>query len=259
MGEYFEDEEEEVFSSINRPTSSMNKKYKKLTYKEVERSLDFHEDEENKCMNELDILITFLKGQTHLYSLSQYLTQQKINLLTIPSFIFSIAVTVIAPLIHDYVWSGILISALTATIAGLSACVRFYELDAAYTTYLYLTNQYNKMQVSLETVSNSLVIGTGSLRGAIEWKEVIEKIHDVEQRITELKDSNTFLPPEEVKLLIPIISHINIFSFIKKMKIMKKNKISKYREIKNEIRFILNQWDNYSHDNEVSEPLTSTF
>ena len=246
-----EEDEEEEFTAENSLQQTKYRKFKKLTYKEVERSLDFNENEENRCLNELDILITFLKGQTHLYSLSQYLTQQKINWLTIPSFVFSIAVTVIAPLIHEYVWSGILISALTASIAALSACVQYYQLDAASTTYLYLTNQYNKMQVSLETVSNSLVIGTGRLRGVIEWKEVIEKIKDVEQKMTELKDSNSILPPEEVKLLIPIISHINIFSFIKKMKIMKKNKISKYRDIKNEIRFILNQWDIYS--NEFSE------
>ena len=252
------EEEEEVITSIHhsRPASSNAiKKYKKLTYKDVERSLDFYEDEESKCLNELDILTTFLRGQTHLYSLSQYLTQQKINLLTIPSFIFSIAVTVIAPLIHDYVWSGILISALTATIASLFACVQFYELDASCNSYLLLSNQYNKMQISLETISNSLVMGTNRLKGVMGWKKVLEKIQEVEKKITEIKDSNTFLPPEEVKIFIPIISHIDIFSFIKKMKVMKKANISKYRKIKNEIRYILNQWEQYSYENEISESI----
>jgi len=247
-----DDSEEEVLSTINHSHPN-HRKYKKLTYKDVERSLDFYEDEENKYLNELDILITFLKGQTQLYSMSQYITQQKINILTIPSFIFSIIATILAPLEHRYDWTGILISALTASVASLFACVRFYELDASCATYLHLTNQYNKMQISLETISNSLVIGTGSLKGVVEWKEVIEKIKDVEQRMTDLKDSNSILPPEEVKLLIPIISHVNIFSFIKKIKIMKRNKISKFLEIKNEIRFILNQWEKYSQENVVSE------
>ena len=235
------DEEEEEFSVNHSSSYHGKKKYKKLTFKEVERSLDFHEDEENKCSNELDILITFLKGQNHLYSLSHYLTQQKINCLTIPSFIFSIVVTVLAPLTHTYMWSGILTSALTATIAGLFGCVRFYELDSACSKYLVLSNHYNKMQLFLETISNSLVLGTEKIQG-MEWKGVIDKIHEVEAKITEIKEMNSLLPPEEVKLLIPIISHVNIFSFIKKMKMMKKNKISKYLKIKNEIRFILNQW-----------------
>ena len=235
------DEEEEEFSVNHSSSYHGKKKYKKLTYQEVERSLDFHEDEENKCSNELDILITFLKGQNHLYSLSHYLTQQKINMLTIPSFIFSIVVTVLAPLTHTYRWSGILTSALTATIATLFGCVRYYELDSACSKYLLLTNHYNKMQLFLETISNSLVLGTEKIQGT-EWKGVMDKIHEVELKITEIKEMNSLLPPEEVKLLIPIISHVNIFSFIKKMKMMKKNKISKYLKIKNEIRFILNQW-----------------
>jgi len=260
-----DDEEEELLQMNHSPTTLKRiqphgaKKYRKLTYKEVERSLEFNEDDENKCINELDILITYLKGQTHLYSLSQYLTQQKINILTIPSFVFSVAVTILAPLIHYYEWSGIFISALTASIASLSACVQFYQLDASCTTYLYLTNQYNKMQVSLETFSNSFIIGTGNLRGVVNTKEIIEKIRDVEQRITDIKDSNNFLPPEEVKLLIPIISHINIFSFIKKMKLMKKSKISRYREIKNEIRFILNHWEQCSHQEEFAENMDMSF
>jgi len=235
----FDDEEEDF--SVNHSSYHGNKKYKKLTYQEVERSLDFHEDEENKCSNELDILITFLKGQNHLYSLSHYLTQQKISCLTIPSFIFSIVVTVLAPLTHTYQWSGILTSALTATIATLFGCVRYYELDSACSKYLILSNHYNKMQLFLETISNSLVLGTEKIQGT-EWKGVMDKIHEVELKITEIKEMNSLLPPEEIKLLIPIISHVNIFSFIKKIKMMKKNKISKYLKIKNEIRFILNIW-----------------
>ena len=243
-------EENEEMHSMNH---SSHKKFKKLTFKDVERSLDFHENEENKCLNELDILITFLKGQNHLYSLSHYLTQQKINCLTIPSFFFSIVVTVLAPLIHNYIWSGIVISAMTATIAALFACVQFYELNSACTNYLYLTNNYNKIQVSLETVSNSLVLGTGKIQG-MALKYVLEKIREVEQKINDLKEIDSLLPPEEVKLLIPIISHVNIFAFIKKMKIMKKNKIFKYMEIKNEMRFIFNQWEDENFDMEPISP-----
>jgi len=220
--------------------------YRKLTFKEVERSLGFYEEGEQRYIHELDILITYLKGQTQLYSLSHYLTQLKINWLTIPSFLFSIAIAVLAPLIDKYVWSGILISALTASIASLFACVRFYELDASCTTYLILANQYNKMQLSLETLSNSFLVDTaGQLQDVLNKVKIMDKIKEVEHKMTDMKDSTTFLPPEEVKILIPIIFHMNIFSFIKKMKTMKTYKISQYRDVKNEIRFILNHWENH--------------
>lgn len=213
-------------------------KFKKMTYQEVEKSLDFFEDQETKVMNRINNLITYLKGQAHLYSLSQYVTQNKINILTIPSFLFSIVVTVLAPLTQKYEWSGILISALTATIATCTVCVRFYELDVSCANFLFLANQYNKLQIVLETVSN-----TG---GNSDMKMLSDIIHDVETKINDLTDSNTFLPPKEVKLLIPIISHINIFSVIKNIKITRRAKITKYCEIKNEIRFIYRQWEMYN-------------
>lgn len=225
---------------------SEKKKHKKLSYEKVKNSLDSL-NQSDKYSNDIDILITFLKGQTHLYSLSKSLTQQKINWLTIPSFLFSIVITILSPLIHDYKWSGILISALTAFITSAFGCVRFYELDASATTYLNLANQYNIMQISLEMVSNSIMMNHMSHEMEKDSKKMevhlVDKIRDIEAKITEIKENTTFLPPEEVKLLIPIISNINIFTFIKKIELLKKNFILKYKEIKNEMRFILNKWD----------------
>ena len=222
------------------------KKYKKLSYEKVKNSLDSL-NQSDKYSSDIDILITFLKGQAHLYSLSKSLTQQKINWLTIPSFLFSIVITILSPLIHDYVWSGILISALTAFITSAIGCVRFFELDASATTFLNLANQYNRMQTSLEMVSNSIMMNHVSHEMEKDSKKMeflmVDKIRDIEQKITEIKENTTFLPPEEVKLLIPIISNINIFTFIKKIELLKKNFILKYKEIKNEMRFILNKWD----------------
>ena len=231
-------------TSSKKYGESEKKKHKKLSYEKVKNSLDSL-NQSDKYSSDIDILITFLKGQSHLYSLSKSLTQQKINWLTIPSFLFSIVITILSPLIHDYEWSGILISALTAFITSAFGCVRFYELDASATTFLNLANQYNRMQTSLEMVSNSIVLNNMSRE--MDTKKVgihlVDKIRDIEQKITEIKENNTFFPPEEVKLLIPIISNINIFTFIKKIELLKKNFILKYKEIKNEMRFILNKWD----------------
>jgi hypothetical protein len=234
---------------------SEKKKHKKLSYEKVKNSLDSL-NQSDKYSNDIDILITFLKGQAHLYSLSKSLTQQKINWLTIPSFLFSIVITILSPLIHDYEWSGILISSLTAFITSAIGCVRFYELDASATTFLNLANQYNRMQTSLEMVSNSIILDNMSHEMEKDTKKMefhlVDKIRDIEQKITEIKENNTFFPPEEVKLLIPIISNINIFTFIKKIELLKKNFILKYKEIKNEMRFILNKWDENGGGDDVS-------
>lgn len=242
-------------SSSKKCIENEKKKHKKLSYEKVKNSLDSL-NQSDKYSNDIDILITFLKGQAHLYSLSKSLTQQKINWLTIPSFLFSIVITILSPLIHDYEWSGILISALTAFITSAIGCVRFYELDASATTFLNLANQYNRMQTSLEMVSNSIILDNMSHEMEKDTKKMefhlVDKIRDIEQKITEIKENNTFFPPEEVKLLIPIISNINIFTFIKKIELLKKNFILKYKEIKNEMRFILNKWDENGGGDDVS-------
>ena len=103
-----EDEDDEMNSDweqINKKkiSSSSNENIegnKKSQYSKDNLDLFYEND---KYSNQIDILITFLKGQTHLYSISEYLTQQKINYLTIPSFLFSIVVTILATLSKLYI------------------------------------------------------------------------------------------------------------------------------------------------------------
>jgi hypothetical protein len=71
----------------------------------------------------------------------------------------------------------------------------------------------------------------------------LNKIRDIERKINEIKESTVILLPEDVKLLFPIICHINIFSFIKKVELFKKNLIVKFKDVKNEIRYILYKLD----------------
>jgi hypothetical protein len=211
--------------------------------------------DESRKLEEIDILVTFLKGQYFLYSTSEYLTQQKINYLTIPSFLFSIVVTILAPLISEYHWSGILISALTAFITSALGCVRFYNLDASATTYLELSNQYNRMQTSLEMVSNSFILNLG-MDNYQKHTYIFNRLRDTELRIQELKENGHCLPPEEVKRIIPIIYHVNIFSFIKKIERLKIQLIENYDKIKKEEQYIFKKWN--SHKNHPHESIAET-
>ena len=72
-------------SSVSSNSSGNSRKttYKKLTYEEVAHSLQKNL-KQDKLFSELDILITFIKGQKHIYSQSFYITQQKVHL-TLPS------------------------------------------------------------------------------------------------------------------------------------------------------------------------------
>jgi hypothetical protein len=68
---------------------------------------------------------------------------------------------------------------------------------------------------------------------------VINGLRDFEIKMTELKDTDIYFLPNSVRNIFPIISHINIFSFIKRIETYKKNLMLKFKDVKNELRYIL--------------------
>lgn len=241
-----EEDEQELNNTINETGNKLillnssskpkkDKRFRKLSFKEVERSLDTY-DSNCKISNELDIIITYLNGQKNLYIHSKNFTHCKLNILMVPTLVLSTGVTVISPFICLYGWSSITISILNATITLLISLVNYFKLESSYQMYSHLASQYDKLQTVLELANSRLIF----LENEIEQNELIIKtIQEFEEKIFEIKDSSTIFIQEDVKHIFPIISHINIFSFIKRIETYKKSLIFKYRDVKNETRYIL--------------------
>lgn len=212
-------------------------RFRSLTLAEVEQSIDKHyDDTDNKYSSELDILITYMKGQKNLYLQSHLLSQYKLNLIMIPALLISSAVTIFAPLIQNYYWSGGVVSGLNAFIAMLISLANYYKLESSTQTFYNTALQYDKLETSLEFVSSKIIFMDDLSNLS---KVVFEKVNEIEQKIAEIKDWNPLFIPNEVRQIFPVISHINIFSFIKRIESNKKVLIAKYKDIKNEIRYIL--------------------
>ena len=60
----------------------------------------------------------------------------------------------------------------------------------------------------------------------------------LEEKLKDINDNFTMIVPELVKQIFPVISHINVFMFIKKIESYKYKLIMDLRNIKNEIRYI---------------------
>jgi hypothetical protein len=67
---------------------------------------------------------------------------------------------------------------------------------------------------------------------------IIDKINFIENKLGDLKDTYPILIPNFIKHIFPIISHVNIFDFIKKIQGYKTNLIINLKNVKNEIRYI---------------------
>jgi hypothetical protein len=212
--------------------------FKKLSYRDIEKMInkyyDFNYD--NKLSSEIDILTTFIRGQKNLYIQSKHFTQRRLNCLMFPCLFISGVITIIAPFIECNKWGGGFISGLNAVIILCVSFINYLKLESAIENYLYNVKQYDKLENTLEMTNNKLMF----IENQKEKNNlVLNKIKDIERKIGEIKESSNSLIPEGVKLLFPIICHINIFSFIKKVEIIKKNLIIKFKDVKNEIRYIL--------------------
>ena len=64
------------------------------------------------------------------------------------------------------------------------------------------------------------------------------KVSKIEEKIADIKETNQFIIPRNVRYRYPLIYHTNVFSIIKKIDDYKIETITNLKNIKNEIRFI---------------------
>lgn len=225
----------------------------KLTYKDIENSLKKYYNSDNYSC-ELDILITYLKGQKNLFIHSKKITDRRLRMIIIPILFFSGIVTIFAPFMYQFWWSGYFISILNGLVAILVSFKQHLKLDFISGMFLYLSNQYDELQTSLEMTSNKIhFIDSRSEKNTL----ILNKIKMIEDRIMNIKEGSPVLIHDDVKKIFPIICHINIFSFIQKVEMHKKNLIIKFKDIKNEIRLIYFKWKN-TYSMEIESKLSAS-
>ena len=223
-----------------------NKRFRKLSFKEVERTIDTF-DSNNKISNELDIIITYLNGQKNLYIHSKNFTSCKLNLLMVPTLFLSTTVTIISPFICMQGWSNITISILNATITLLISLVNYFKLESSLQMYNHMASQYDKLLTILEMANGRLLF----LDDEIEQNTIVkDTLREFKEKIFEIKDTNACFIPEDIKSIFPIISHINVFSFIKRIETYKRTIIYKYCDTNNELRYILFKTQNVKFKDE---------
>lgn len=225
---------------VSRPLPPSNKRttYKKLTFEEIEHSFQKNYKNE-KIMSELDILITYIKGQKHIYTQSYRITKQKINLLVFLSLIISGSLAVISPLLQSILWSGYLYSGLNALLTILTTFLNFWNLQNNLSQYNTGATHYDRLETTLIMTRNQHML----ISDLQEKNELImSKIRNTEIRMLEMKEENQILIPLEIQLQAPIISHVDIFTMIQKIEQNTKRLLLEYKDTKNEIRYIMYKW-----------------
>ena len=219
-----------TLSSSSGGSSRNGGKFRKLTYNEVSRSFDQYDS--SKYFNEMSILHTYFNGQKHLYTYSKNVTYRKLNMLMLPTMFLSASGTIMVPFIIDFEWSAGTITTIYAIITLLLGLVNYFRLESSYQQFSILADRYDKLQTSLELTNSKLVF----IENGVELeRSVAANIREFEDKLSDIVN---VIVPEDVKRLFPVICNINIFSFIRKVEAHKRALIIKYKDLKNEIRYI---------------------
>jgi len=196
------------FPLFVRPPIHVNK-YKYADVRDAVRQS--FQDEKHYNSMVADIIALYLKGQKILYAEAKVYCEQHLNYLMLPAIFITSACTVLTPILQDHPYGNIIVSSLTAFTAFLLAVINYIKLDAKAEAHRSAAYKFDKLE-------SNVVFNSGKLLYLTSNTEELEKlILTTEKQVQEIKESNQFILPEQIRMNFPNLYGVNIFSEIKRI------------------------------------------
>ena len=178
----YESEDENLLHIMDNMRIKEMPPFKKLDFKDVEYKINqSYYDINHKYSSALDILASYLKGHKIIYMEAKSYCETHLNFYMMPSILFSTSATVLSSYVSSFVWGPVFISALNGLIAFLLAIVNYLKLDAASEAHKISSNQYDKLQTTVEFMSGKTLLFSYDPSDNV----ISKKLTDIENKIVD--------------------------------------------------------------------------
>jgi hypothetical protein len=196
------------------------------TYKRVEAFLDeqFNSDNSNKSVI-CDIIAMYLKGQKILYTEAKTVCEQRMNYLMLPAIFITSLCTILSLVLKDYSYGATIVSSLNGFNAFLLALMSYLKLDAKAEAHRTSAYKFDKMQSQLEFASGK------SMFTQVTYEAIVKTIEETEAGVKEIKETNKFILPEDIRMRYPQLCNMNVFAEVKKVQNTEMQKANQLKDV----------------------------
>lgn len=200
-----------------------------FTYKKVEEHIDMQYNSDNSRNSVIcDIIAMYLKGQKILYTEAKTVCEQRMNYLMLPAIFITSLCTILSLVLKEHSYGPTIVSSLNGFNAFLLAVISYLKLDAKSEAHRTSAYKFDKLQSQLEFTSGKSMFMT------VSYENMVKILNDIEANVRDIKETNKFILPENIRVKYPKLCNMNVFAEVKRVQYTEMSLVNRLKDIMNE-------------------------